>query len=99
MRLLAGLVCTVAIIGTFSVQPAGAQGVMQGYQDSQMRQLCIQAMQNYMNGAGPPPPQFCGAPAAPQPQYQSVQPAPVRVPCDTRSLATNGMANVLRDCD
>src|SRR5665213_2259386 len=51
MRLLARLVCAVAIIGTFLAHPVGAQGVMQGYQDAQMRQqylqmqqLCLQAM-------------------------------------------------------
>lgn len=50
--------------------PGFAGGFAQGLADGQMRALCVEALQNYMAGRGPPPPSMCAqAQAAPPRGY------------------------------
>lgn len=96
MRSIFGFVAALLIIsppavaGGFDASGAGAfaSGVMQGYQQGQMQQLCVEAMQSYLRGAGPPPPPSCSSAPAPQPQYQ----APIRRPlhCTTTHYGGSG---------
>lgn len=87
-KMLAGAVALPILFASYNSFAGGgfgggafASGMAQGYQQGQMQQLCLQAMQNYVRGAGPMPPAFCGATAAPPPpQYR---PSP-RVTCDTQ---------------
>jgi hypothetical protein len=84
-KMLAGAVALPILFvsfNSFAGGPAFWGGVAQGYQQAEMQSLCVQAMQNYVRGAGPVPPAFCAAASAPQ------QPT---VTCNTQHFG-NGMS-------
>lgn len=76
------LTIRVAIISLaiFAVSPGAAFGawsggsaIVGGMLNAQMEQLCLEAMQNYMAGKGPPPPAVCDQAAASAPIVQEPQ--------------------------
>ena len=104
---------SISYAGGFDGTGAGAfgGGVIQGYQQGQAQQLeiqrqqlCIDWMQGYRAGRNGPPPPMCSEPGyvtPPPPIYRPpprAEPLRVRPPCDMRTLATNGIGDVLTDC-